>query len=154
MIQTRFEGANRAHRKANNLIFQSYVYVLYPMSAVAFCASIYMTLAVTVERRVNNFLTFPYKTCCKTHQKRGEQPVSDETFSMRNWLEEKSWEVLVNSLNRSYITSCSHVFGCDSSPRSPNVMLCYVRSARSHEDFDRELSSPISLSTWYLCIRE
>ena len=111
MIQTRFEGANRAHRKANtNLIFQSYVYVLYPMSAVAFCASIYMTLAVTVERRVNNFLTFPYKTCCKTHQKRGEQPVSDETFSMRNWLEEKSWEVLVNSLNRSYINSCSHVF--------------------------------------------
>ena len=78
MIQTRFEGANRAQRKANtNLIFQSYVYVLYPMSAVAFCASIYMTLAVTVERRVNNFLTFPYKTCCKTHQKRGEQPVSD-----------------------------------------------------------------------------
>ena len=123
MIQTRFEGANRAHRKANNLIFQSYVYVLYPMSAVAFCASIYMTLAVTVERRVNNFLTFPYKTCCKTHQKRGEQPVSDETFSMRNWLEEKSWEVLVNSLNRSYITSCSDVFGCDSSPRSPNVSV-------------------------------
>ena len=29
---------------------QAYVNVLYPMSAVAFCASIYMTLAVTVER--------------------------------------------------------------------------------------------------------
>ena len=29
---------------------QVYVHLLYPMSAVAFCASIYMTLAVTVER--------------------------------------------------------------------------------------------------------
>ena len=28
---------------------QLYVYILYPMSAVAFCASIYMTLAVTVH---------------------------------------------------------------------------------------------------------
>ena len=32
------------------LYLQVYVYLLYPMSAVAFCASIYMTLAVTVER--------------------------------------------------------------------------------------------------------
>ena len=31
------------------LIPQLYVYILYPMSAVAFCASIYMTLAVTVH---------------------------------------------------------------------------------------------------------
>ena len=27
-----------------------YVYFLYPMSAVSLCASIYMTLAITVER--------------------------------------------------------------------------------------------------------
>ena len=32
-----------------SLIVQLYVYILYPMSAVAFCASIYMTLAVTVK---------------------------------------------------------------------------------------------------------
>ena len=38
-----------------------YVYVLYPMSAVAFCASIYMTLAVTVER---------YIAVCRPHQYR------------------------------------------------------------------------------------
>ena len=28
-----------------------------------------------------------------------------------------------------------------------NVMLCYVRSAKSHGDFDRKLDFPISLST-------
>ena len=39
---------------------QSYVYVLYPMSAVAFCASIYMTLAVTVERWVE-YIYLPNK---------------------------------------------------------------------------------------------
>ena len=43
------------------LYFQLYVYVLYPMSAVAFCASIYMTLAVTVER---------YIAVCRPHQYR------------------------------------------------------------------------------------
>merc|ERR1712154_154564 len=36
-----------------------YVYLLYPMSAVSFCASIYMTLAVTVER---------YIAVCRPHQ--------------------------------------------------------------------------------------
>jgi hypothetical protein len=38
-----------------------YVYILYPMSAVAFCASTYMTLAVTVER---------YIAVCRPHQYR------------------------------------------------------------------------------------
>lgn len=38
-----------------------YVYMLYPLSAVSFCASIYMTLAVTVER---------YIAVCKPHQYR------------------------------------------------------------------------------------
>ena len=46
---------------------QAYVYVLYPMSAVAFCASIYMTLAVTVER---------YIAVCKPHQYRAITTVS------------------------------------------------------------------------------
>ena len=40
---------------------QVYVYILYPMSAVAFCASTYMTLAVTVER---------YIAVCRPHQYR------------------------------------------------------------------------------------
>ena len=43
------------------------MYVLYPMSAVAFCASIYMTLAVTVER---------YIAVCKPHQYRAITTVS------------------------------------------------------------------------------
>jgi len=43
------------------LLSWAYVYVLYPMSAVAFCASIYMTLAVTVER---------YIAVCRPHQYR------------------------------------------------------------------------------------
>ena len=34
------------------VLSQLYVYILYPMSAVSFCASIYMTLAVTVERYI------------------------------------------------------------------------------------------------------
>ncbi|XP_023322269.1 FMRFamide receptor [Eurytemora carolleeae] len=38
-----------------------YVYLLYPMSAVAFCASTYMTLAVTIER---------YIAVCRPHQYR------------------------------------------------------------------------------------
>jgi len=38
-----------------------YVYILYPMSTVSFCASIYMTLAVTVER---------YIAVCRPHQYR------------------------------------------------------------------------------------
>ena len=46
---------------------QAYVYVLYPMSAVAFCASIYMTLAVTVER---------YIAVCRPHQHRNIAVVS------------------------------------------------------------------------------
>jgi hypothetical protein len=42
-------------------LWQVYVYILYPMSAVAFCASTYMTLAVTVER---------YIAVCRPHQYR------------------------------------------------------------------------------------
>ena len=34
------------------VLSQIYVYLLYPMSAVSFCASIYMTLAVTIERYI------------------------------------------------------------------------------------------------------
>ena len=34
----------------SKFLSQVYVYVLYPMSAVSFCASTYMTLAITVER--------------------------------------------------------------------------------------------------------
>ena len=34
------------------VLSQIYVYLLYPMSAVTFCASIYMTLAVTIERYI------------------------------------------------------------------------------------------------------
>lgn len=45
----------------SDLLSRAYVYVLYPMSAVAFCASIYMTLAVTVER---------YIAVCRPHQYR------------------------------------------------------------------------------------
>jgi len=45
----------------SDLLSKTYVYVLYPMSAVAFCASIYMTLAVTVER---------YIAVCRPHQYR------------------------------------------------------------------------------------
>ena len=41
------------------MIMTRYVYLLYPMSAVSFCASIYMTLAVTVER---------YIAVCRPHQ--------------------------------------------------------------------------------------
>ena len=52
-------------------MLQAYVYVLYPMSAVAFCASIYMTLAVTVER---------YIAVCKPHQYRAITTVS---FTMK-----------------------------------------------------------------------
>ena len=40
-------------------ILPRYVHLLYPMSAVSFCASIYMTLAVTVER---------YIAVCRPHQ--------------------------------------------------------------------------------------
>ena len=45
----------------SKFLSQVYVYVLYPMSAVSFCASIYMTLAVTVER---------YIAVCRPHQYR------------------------------------------------------------------------------------
>ena len=55
----------------NDKMLQAYVYVLYPMSAVAFCASIYMTLAVTVER---------YIAVCKPHQYRAITTVS---FTMK-----------------------------------------------------------------------
>ena len=41
------------------IMITRYVYLLYPMSAVSFCASIYMTLAVTVER---------YIAVCRPHQ--------------------------------------------------------------------------------------
>ena len=58
-------------------LLQAYVYVLYPMSAVAFCASIYMTLAVTVER---------YIAVCKPHQYRAITTVSFITK-----LEADSW---------------------------------------------------------------
>ena len=46
---------------SSTLLSELYVYILYPMSAVSFCASIYMTLAVTVER---------YIAVCRPHQYR------------------------------------------------------------------------------------
>ena len=45
----------------STFLSELYVYLLYPMSAVSFCASIYMTLAVTVER---------YIAVCRPHQYR------------------------------------------------------------------------------------
>ena len=45
----------------SSLLSQLYVYLLYPMAAVSFCAAIYMTLAVTVER---------YIAVCRPHQYR------------------------------------------------------------------------------------
>ena len=50
-----------------------YVYILYPMSAVSFCANIYMTLAVTVER---------YIAVCRPHQYR--QATTTTTLSLRS----------------------------------------------------------------------
>ena len=43
---------------------QLYVYILYPMSAVAFCASIYMTLAVTVNCQKFSRTKSKSQSCC------------------------------------------------------------------------------------------
>ena len=45
----------------SSLLSQLFSYVFYPMAAVSFCAAIYMTLAVTVER---------YIAVCRPHQYR------------------------------------------------------------------------------------
>ena len=45
----------------SKFLSQLYVYILYPMSAVSFCASTYMTLAITVERFI---------AVCRPHQYR------------------------------------------------------------------------------------
>ena len=50
-----------------------YVYFLYPMSAVSFCASTYMTLALTVERFI---------AVCKPHQYRTISQVRQQNIAI------------------------------------------------------------------------
>ena len=50
-----------------------YVYFLYPMSAVSFCASTYMTLALTVERFI---------AVCKPHQYRTISQVRHQNIAI------------------------------------------------------------------------